>query len=140
MLLESARAASTAWSTIGASSIALFAQLDLAPRDAAHVEQVVHQTRHLADLTLQHFGRRSQRAPRRRRPGAGLARVADRGERVAQFVRQHRQELVLAAVGFRQVRRQTSQVVFQSLSFGHILAHRRESDRTSGASGSVSTL
>ena len=40
---------------------ALFAQLDLAPRDAAHVEQVVHQAGHLADLPLQHFGRRMHR-------------------------------------------------------------------------------
>ena len=68
---------------------------------------------HLADLPLQHVGRRAESVavvaaqPQRSRG------VADRRERVAQLVRQHRQELVLAAVGFGQIRRQAAQVVFQ---------------------------
>ena len=53
---------------------ALFAQLDLASRDAAHVEQVVDQPRHLADLALQHLGRRLHSVARRCPPGAAPAR------------------------------------------------------------------
>jgi hypothetical protein len=37
-------------------------QLDLA-RVMRHVEQVINQTRHLADLTFQHFGCRSGALP-----------------------------------------------------------------------------
>ena len=67
--------------------------------------------------------------------------VADRRERIAQLVRQHRQELVLAAVRFGQVRRQLAQVVLQPLALGDVLADRRERrPAVRVASGSVSTL
>ena len=70
----------------------------------------------------------------------GSRGVADRRQRVAQLVRQHRQELVLAAVGLGQIRRQAAQVVFQPLSLGHVLATVANATGRPAASGSVSTL
>jgi hypothetical protein len=45
------------------------AELDASARDAAHVEQVVHEARHLPDLTLEHLGRGPHRVRRRARRG-----------------------------------------------------------------------
>ena len=74
-------------------------QPDLAAGDAPDLEQVVHQARHLLDLAgedradgLDHVG------PARRRLEQ-VRGVRHRGERVAQLVAEHRQELVLGAVG-----------------------------------------
>ena len=71
---------------------------DLAAGDAGHVQQVVHQPGQVLHLPLHHLPVRSMTG----RSTAGLlqkvAGVADGGQRVAEFVGQHRQELVLAAV------------------------------------------
>lgn len=75
----------------------LAAQLDLAAGDAAHVEQVLDQARQMSDLPPDDVGAPGDlgRAARDALEHAG--RVRDRGDGVAQFVRQHRDELVDAA-------------------------------------------
>ena len=71
--------------------------------DAVQIEQIVHQPHHLAQLAL-HRGH-GQRA----RPGVAVAalqhfeHVAERREGIPQLVRQRGQELVLLAIGGRQV-------------------------------------
>jgi hypothetical protein len=80
----------------------LRADLELATRDARHVEQVVEQRAHVAHLALDHatcpvdLGRAGLRRPEQ---GGG---VADRRERVAQLVRERGDEAVLLAVGLAQ--------------------------------------
>ena len=81
----------------------LLTQFDLAPHDTGHVEQVVHQPDQLVDLPLHHLPCPLDGVAASTSALAGFARVADRGQRVAEFVGQRRQELVLAAVGVRQI-------------------------------------
>jgi hypothetical protein len=80
----------------------LYAELDLALADPAHVEKVVNQPDELPDLTLNHVHHRLSRFPVRGSQPQDLQGVADRGERIAQFMGQHREELALAAVGLPQ--------------------------------------
>jgi hypothetical protein len=80
----------------------LAAEPEPALGDARDVEQVVDQPHELADLAVDDVA-----APRDDRGVLGLRAhelddVADRGQRVAQLVREHRQEVVLAAVGVAQ--------------------------------------
>ena len=79
------------------------AQLERAPTDAPEVEQVVDQPHHLPQLPLQDAVRLRQH---RRVRGAGEPQRLERGahgrERVAQLVRERRQELVLVPVGLEQ--------------------------------------
>ena len=117
----------------------LLAQLDLAPRDPADVEQIVDEARHLADLPLQHLRGRPERFSVASDDVQGADGVADRRKRVAQLVRQHRQELVLPPIRLRQVQRQPLQAVFEPLSFGFralalrdVDADRRERDNPAG--------
>ena len=77
-------------------------ELELAARDARHVEQVVEQQRHALHLARDDFA-----APLALAfiGGVGVEdahRVADRRQRIAQLVRQRREEFVLAAVGLEQ--------------------------------------
>ena len=72
-------------------------QLDLAARDARDVEQVVDQPRQVVDLALDD-GALALRARLAAQPHQ-LQRRQDRRQRVAQLVAEHRQELVLRAVG-----------------------------------------
>ena len=87
---------------------ALLAELDLAAGDPAHVEQIVDQAAHVTDLALEHLGRRLHRLAVAGAEPQHLHGVAHRSERISQLVRQHRQELVLAAIGVGQVGRETS--------------------------------
>ncbi len=88
-------------------------QLDLAAGDARHVHQVVDQSHHVVRLAL-HQEQRLLADVRGDLFGAQQAdAVADRGEGVAQFVRQYRQELVLAPVG-------QFQRLFDALAFGDV--------------------
>ena len=75
-------------------------QVDEPSRDAADIQQIIDQPDHVLDLPLDHFG--------------GVAdlfmdvsslmtdqaqRVGNGGQRVAQLVGEHRQELILALIG-----------------------------------------
>ena len=80
----------------------LLVQADLPARDARDVEQVVDQARQLPDLTIDH----GERPPRLLSAGIGVPEhvgaVADRAERIAKLVREHREELRLTAIGLEQ--------------------------------------
>jgi hypothetical protein len=90
---------------------ALPLELHLALRDARHVEQVVDEARELRDLAVDDLARHAQRRVAVVRAAEDLARVADRRERVAQLVRQHREEHVLAPVRLLQLGEQAAQLV-----------------------------
>ena len=79
-------------------SVMLAPQLELALGDARDVQQVVEQPGHVA-LALGSPVATVQRGVVELRRGGDLRRVADRRQRIAQLVRQRREEFVLAAVG-----------------------------------------
>jgi hypothetical protein len=78
-------------------------QRDHAAGHARDVEQVVEQAGHVADLAFDDGAGLAQALLAGLAGLEDLGRHADRGERIAQFVRQHRQEFVLAAVGLAQL-------------------------------------
>ncbi len=80
-------------------------QLDAPLRDPRDVEQVVHQPRQMGHLTLHQVHRFFHLRIVGKFSCEDLARVADRCERIAQLVREHRQELVFAPVGLLQYQR-----------------------------------
>ena len=106
--LDEGAAVSTAWVTMVRNSSVSRSELDLASRDPGDVEQVVEQAGHVLDLPL----RRSRAPDRAWRVVAveadHLQGVTDRRQRVAELVRQHGQEFVLAAVGLRAGRRRVA--------------------------------
>src|SRR6267142_622005 len=67
-------------------------------RDSPDVEQVVDQPAQMVDLSLQNAARLRDLAGIVRRPAHDLKTGADRRHRVAQLVRQDRQELGLATI------------------------------------------
>ena len=73
-------------------------QSDAAVRDARRIEQVIDHAHHVAHLSLHDASGLLSVAFARAGPRQQMHRVAQRGQRVAQLVRQHRQELVLAAI------------------------------------------
>ena len=75
-------------------------EVDLALADPGDVEQVVHQPGHLLDLMLDHSRGPLELGIGRALDAEDLHGIADGGERAAQLVAQHREELILAAVGF----------------------------------------
>jgi len=77
-------------------------KLDLVSRDAGHVQQVVDQVGQLSGLAVKSPPRRVSPARPRLAMFEDVGAVPDGGQRVAQFVREHRQEFVLALVGFAQ--------------------------------------
>ena len=74
-------------------------ELDAAAGDARHVEQVVEQPREVVRLAAHHAARALRARLERGARVDERDRVHDHGERVAQLVGQHGEELVLAAVG-----------------------------------------
>ena len=102
-------------------------ELDLAARDARDVEQVVDQPHQVLDLALDRSRGLAAIAGSGRRAGmpSRCSGVADRRQRIAQLVRQHRQELVLAPVGDRAVPRCVRAACAQVLARGDI---ERETD------------
>ena len=71
-------------------------ELDLPVRDPRHVEKVVDQAAQLLDLAIEHVPRPFDL---RRIPGAQHVNgIGDRRQRIAELVREHRQELVLPPV------------------------------------------
>jgi hypothetical protein len=82
----------------------LRAQRQLAARDPAHVEQVVHESTEVPELALDHLVAPAHLATAGGLLAQQLHHVPDRGERIAQLVRQHREELVLAPVAIAQRR------------------------------------
>src|SRR5579862_6388343 len=74
-------------------------KIDLASGDARYIQQIIQQPRHVADLPLDDVGGPFALA----RVGDVLehiTRVADRRERIAQLMREHREKFVLATIAF----------------------------------------
>src|ERR1700683_2295849 len=74
------------------------AQLERPARDVRDVEQVVQQATHVSYLTIDDFVKSFSLIRRRRALLPRGERVADRGQRVSQLMRQQRDELILALV------------------------------------------
>ena len=91
-------------------------ELDLAARDARHVEQVVDESSEMPDLAFDHGHLARLDLPQANQ----LHRRRDRRQRITQFVTEHRQELVLDAVGFGQVALAVAQGIFRALTIGDI--------------------
>ncbi len=79
---------------------ALLAQVDLAARDARHFHEVVHEPDHVVDLPVHHVVHAARDGAVVAGEPQDLQRVVNRRERRAQLVRERRQELVLAPIGF----------------------------------------
>jgi Tfp pilus assembly protein FimT len=75
---------------------------ELAGVDARDVQQVVHQAHHLAQLAFHDVGGALGRLGVAAAQAQDVEAGADRRQRIAQLVRQGRQEFVLAAVGHDQ--------------------------------------
>jgi hypothetical protein len=82
----------------GGQADPLLADGDLAPADAADVEQVVHEPAEVVQLPLHHDARLVDRLAVAARQPHDLQAVAQRRQRVAQLVGEHGEELGLAAV------------------------------------------
>ena len=81
----------------------LLPKVDLATHDSRDVEQIVDQANQVMYLPFHHVPRLLQCRSIDPRDLQYLEGVADRGERVAQLVREGREELVLATVGLGQL-------------------------------------
>ena len=88
--------------TNGAQIDRVAADFERAARDARHVQKVVEQARHVRELAIDHAPR-IRRHLRRRARLHQLRRIADRGERISEFVGEGRQELILAAIRLAQL-------------------------------------
>ena len=73
-------------------------ELDLSPRDARDVEQIIDQADQLAELAADDFSGPCKLDWILRAQVKDVNGVADRRQRVAQLMREHRQELVFAAI------------------------------------------
>ena len=96
--------------------------LDLAARDAGDVEQIVDEASEVPALAFDDVdapGGVAHLAGRLAEDGDG---VADRGERIAELVGQHRQELVLAAIGL-------AESFGRFLAIGDVDGHARHARR-----------
>ena len=86
-------------------------EVDLAMSNAKNVEQVFNQPGQLLDLTLDHLGHLPNRGIRPALQAEDLHGIANWGQRVAQLVSQHRQELILAAASFLKITEQRSTIL-----------------------------
>ena len=82
----------------------LLLQANLVARDAGHVEQVVDQVRQLRGLALDHPEGAAGLVPTGSGTVEDVEAVLDGRQRVAQLVREHRQEFILALIGLEQLR------------------------------------
>ena len=88
-------------------------QLDVTHRDARHVEQIVDDSRELRGLPPHYFRGAPRRLIVRHAARYDFGGRADRRQRIAQLVREHRQEFILAPVRFakRGIRQRASRHV-----------------------------
>nr|GEU28581.1 hypothetical protein [Tanacetum cinerariifolium] len=100
---------------------------DQAARHARHVQQVVDQARHVVHLAHHDAGRAVHRLGRGVAAAQQLGAGADGRERVAQLVRQHGQEFILALVGQPQLRLRPQVLLFLFLQRrGHGVERARQ--------------
>ena len=110
-------------------------EMQLALRDARDVEQVIEQQRHVRRLALDDHLRALELRGRDLRRGNQPGRRTDRCQRVAQLVRQRRDEFILAAILLAQLVIELRQAQLVELLGGHINGHAVEMGR--GAVGGV---
>jgi hypothetical protein len=104
--------------TGGVAQVDVFAaQVGFAARDARNVEQVVDEAGQQPHLTVHHLARVLESRRVVRRELHHFQAVANRRQRVAQLVRQHRQEFILSAIGLAQLRG-------LPIHFGDVVAHQ----------------
>ena len=113
MRSASGRAASAASCSSAVASTRSGCRFSLPRRDPAGVEQVVDQAHEVGELALDHGASAGEGVAVGRRHLHDRDRVADRRQRIAQLVRQHRHELVLAP-------RRLAQLVGVVLAFGDV--------------------
>src|SRR5690606_30443914 len=75
-------------------------EVDLTERDSGYIEQIVDEPRKMIDLPLDDLANPDDTRVARRDLAEHLRGRCDRCERIAQLVRKHRQEFVLAPIGF----------------------------------------
>ena len=80
----------------------LLQQLDFAATDARDLQQVVYEADEVVDLPLHQALDTLEIRSQSSGPAQHMQAVADRRERIAQLMRERRDEFVLAAVGFQQ--------------------------------------
>ncbi len=107
----------------GAQLYRLLAELDLALADARHVQQIVEQALHVLHLP-RNDGAVAGSLLFLARRGAieDLDGAEDGRQRIAQLVRQHRQKLVLAAIGLAQLLLRVLALLLGLLALGDVLA------------------
>ena len=101
----------------------LEAQCERLVHHARDIEQVFQQTGHLRDLTVHHVAAPVALGGVDAGHAQQAQRVADRRQRVAQLVRQHGDEIVLAAVGL--VQRQFGQLACGDVHRHAVVAQRQ---------------
>ena len=103
-------------------------QLDPVQGHARDVQQVIHDPLEVLDLALDHVAGLDDDGVVRPDPRAEqVDRGQDRGQGVAQLVREHRQELVAAAVGGHQLLGAGPQPLLHQLALGQVAHHLDES-------------
>ena len=81
----------------------LDAQIDLAAHDARDIQQIVHQAAQVGHLPFDDFLRPAHARLIQLQTAEDMGGIADRRQRVSQFMRQHGEEFILAPVGVEQV-------------------------------------
>ena len=123
-------AASTAVLTIEAEREEVATQFDLAGRDPRDVQQIVDQPGDRATCRSMTAVARLPRSPRliaEQREG-----VADRRQGIAQLVREHRNEFVLAAIGFGECGVRLPQRLLDAPLVGDVAEHDHGADDPAG--------
>ncbi len=77
-------------------------QDDLSPHDPGNIQKIVHEARQMARLAIDHRARPVELRVAGRMQAQDLHGAADRRQRIAQLVSEHREELILALVHFLQ--------------------------------------
>src|SRR5262245_36185163 len=78
-----------------------FAQCDLAASNPRHFHQIIHQANHMLHLSLHHLDHAAIESTGGLNP-ENMQGILNRGERVAEFVSEDREELVFAAARLAQ--------------------------------------
>src|SRR5215475_14029985 len=87
---------------------------ELSAGDPRHIEEVVQQSGHVGDLPLDDLFRARMKFGFSRALLRRCQSIANRREGITQLVRQHRQELILLAIGY-------AEMILELLALGYIV-------------------
>ena len=102
---------------------------DLALRRPRDVDQLLDQMPHARDLSVENFAQANQDGVAVLERAQHAGGVGDRRQRVAQLVREHREELALSALGQAQLPGSPGKGVLEQLALVNIDQRADESDR-----------